>query len=373
MAGIYIHIPFCKQFCTYCDFYSSTSLARKPEVLGAICDELEQQAGFLNDRKIGTVYFGGGTPSLCSPGEVGRILGRIGELFDVSALEETTLEANPDDLTAEYAAAVREAGINRLSIGVQSFIDRDLRWMNRRHTAEGARAAVQNARAAGFSNITIDLIYGIPGMTLQEWEYNLREALSLGAPHISAYHLTIEDGTPLGKELKKGKIAPVGDEASEEQYLLLHDALTGAGYEHYEVSNFAKPCMRAVHNGNYWKGREYLGVGPAAHSYNGRQRRWNVADVSEYLKKQPLGKHSETEELTAGMLYNEYVMTALRTADGVDAKVLLEKFGARRLQFFTSRCERFLRLGTMAENNGVYRITAEKFLVSDAVIAELFA
>ena len=233
MAGIYIHIPFCKSKCHYCDFYSCTLLAKKEAVLAAVADELACRAGFLQGEPVRTVYVGGGTPSLCTPSELGALIGRIRDVYDVSGLQEVTVEANPDDLTADWLTALRVEGVNRLSIGIQSFIDRDLRWMHRRHDAASAVRAVGEAQRAGFENLTVDLIYGIPQMSLAEWEQNVGQAIRLGVQHISAYHLSVEPGTVFGKRLRRGALREIDPERSVAQYRLLHEMLTGAGFEHY--------------------------------------------------------------------------------------------------------------------------------------------
>ena len=374
MTGIYLHIPFCKRLCHYCDFYSATALTLKGAVLATMERELQCLADFVPDRDAATIYIGGGTPSLCTPGELGSLLGAVHRTWDTSAVAETTLEANPDDLTPAYLGELRALGIDRLSIGVQSFIDRDLRLMNRRHDAAAAIRAVGDAQRAGFDNLTIDLIYGIPGMSTAEWEANLGQALTLGVQHISAYHLTIEEGTFFGRLAREGRLQPVPDETSEKQYALLHDRLTGAGFEHYEISNFALPGRRAVHNSSYWNGTPYVGAGPSAHSFNGTERRWNVANNRAYLDRFAGDTYFETERLTATDRYNEYLMTRLRTADGLRATDLAARFGAPKLQEFLGSARPLLDRGLLLCDDGDrYRIGHDRFLVSDTIIAELFA
>lgn len=372
MAGVYIHIPFCKSKCHYCDFYSSTALERKEAVLAAIAGELRQRASFLGSETVRTVYFGGGTPSLCTPSELGGLLAIVRERFD-TRLEEITAEANPDDLTDDYLAALRNEGIGRLSIGIQSFDDRDLRFMHRRHDAATAIGSVERARKAGFDNLTIDLIYGIPGSTPERWARNLRQAVALDVPHLSAYHLTIEEGTVFGRRASRGEFTEIPAERSREEYDLLEETLAAAGYEHYEISNFARPGFRAVHNSNYWNGTPYLGVGPAAHSFDGgRRRQWNTAHIGRYLEEVPGNRHCRTETLTETMRYNEFVMTALRTAEGVDTERLEERFGARKLQYFITQAKKHLARNTIVRNKSVYYIPSEHFLISDGIIADLF-
>lgn len=368
MAGIYIHIPFCKSKCYYCDFYSCTMLARKDEVLAAIGDELAVRAGFLGGETVRTVYFGGGTPSLLAPEDFAGLLGRIASVYD-TALDEVTAEVNPDDVSAAYLRSLRAAGVDRLSIGIQSFIDRDLKRMHRRHDAAAGEQAVRAARTAGFSNLTIDLIYGMPGMSLAEWESNLHRAVALGVPHISAYHLTVEERTVFGRRASRGELREVAPAQSEEQYAALCRILSGAGYRHYEISNFARPGYEAVHNGNYWNGTPYLGVGPSAHSFDGRRREWNVADTVRYLSG---AARTDGETISADTAYNEFVMTSLRTARGLDADCLEGRFGARKLQYFTARAARLVEAGVLEREQSVYRIPESRFLVSDAVISDLF-
>lgn len=373
MAGIYIHIPFCKRLCHYCDFHFSVSLQRKPEMVEALLREMELQRGFLEGEPVETLYIGGGTPTVLSPAEIGRLADRVRETWDVKAFAEFTVEANPDDLTDVYLEGLARTGAGRLSIGIQSFIDRDLRTMNRRHTADQARRAVRRAKAAGFENITVDLIYGIPGMTSGEWAYNLEQTLALDVPHVSAYHLTFEDRTVFGKKRLRGLLSPVAEEESERQYALLEDVLGRAGYEHYEVSNFARPGHRAVHNSNYWRQLPYLGIGPSAHSYRGKVRRWNVSSNRLYLEGLEKGTYCEQEALDENALYNEYVMTGLRTAEGIGLKALSDRFGPARTEYLLKRADRFLGTGRLERQGERLFIPTRYFLLSDYVIAELFA
>lgn len=372
MAGIYLHIPFCKSRCYYCDFYSCTSLAKKPRLLEALEWELTLGRDFLGSAPLRSVYFGGGTPSLCSPGQIGTLLDRVGTLWDTSHIEEVTLEANPDDLTPAYLEGLRAAGVGRLSLGIQSFRDGDLRWMHRRHTASAAVHAVRAARAAGFANLTIDLIYGLPGMSLEAWDDNLRAALELDVEHVSAYHLTLEPGTVFGRRAERGELTPADEQAGRAQFDLLRRRLCDGGFEHYEVSNFARSGYRAVHNSSYWLGDPYLGVGPSAHSYDGHTRRWNVSDLDRYLEELPRSAHFECETLSDTDRYNEYLMTRLRTDRGVDLREIEECFGARKLQYFLDRAAKFTAAGVMLRQGERYRLSAEAFFVSDGVISDLF-
>lgn len=372
MAGLYFHIPFCKSRCYYCDFYSCTSLAKKPLLLNALRDELTRNRDFLGGEPLRSLYFGGGTPSLCTPAEIGGLIRHAAQLWDLSQVREVTLEANPDDLSAPYLEALRREGVDRLSLGIQSFRDDDLRWMHRRHTAAAAVRAVQDARAAGFDNLTIDLIYGLPGMTLAAWDDNLRQAVDLDVEHISAYHLTLEPGTVFGRRAARGELAPADEQAGRAQFDRLRERLSAAGFEHYEVSNFARAGRRALHNSGYWFGEPYLGVGPSAHSYDGRIRRWNHADLGRYLDGLPQNAFYETETLGDDDRYNEYLMTRLRTDRGIDAEELRGLFGARKLQYFETRAARFVAAGLMVRDPRRYRLPGEAFFVSDGIISDLF-
>lgn len=368
MSGIYIHIPFCRQICHYCDFHHSASLASKEAMLAAIADELERRRSEIVATELRTLYFGGGTPSLCAPEQIAMLIDTVRRLWGVDHFDELTIEANPDDLTDQYLEAIRAAGVNRLSIGIQSFIDDHLERMNRRHTAHQAREAVRRAQRAGFDNITIDLMYGLPWMTPDEWAFNLEQAIDLGVQHISAYHLTIEPRTVFGK---RGLVA-VDDATSELHFDMLRRALCGAGFDHYEVSNFALAGCRAQHNRGYWSGRAYLGVGPSAHSYDGaRCRSWNVSNNKAYLD----GAEPQAEQLTDTDLLNEYLMTGLRTADGISYDVLSRRFGRESADSIFARCAEFCGTGQMVVGRGedrTARITPDHFLISDYIISRIF-
>ncbi|MBR6831442.1 MAG: radical SAM family heme chaperone HemW, partial [Tidjanibacter sp.] len=280
MAGLYIHIPFCKRLCGYCDFFKTMSLRHCDDMVVALKREMEHRRDFFDGDPLTTIYIGGGTPTVYDPQVLQGLIDRAVELWGDAELGEITVEANPDDLTPDYLARLRQTRINRLSIGIQSFIDRDLQFMNRRHSAEQAIECVKEAQRAGFDNITIDLIYGVPGMSNEEWRRNIVTALDLEVQHISAYHLGIEPGTLFGKR----GVVPVDEQTSEEQYLMLHRMMEEAGYEHYEISNFARSGRRAQHNSSYWHGVRYLGVGPSAHSYDGARRWWVESSIGGYIK-----------------------------------------------------------------------------------------
>ena len=368
MAGLYFHIPFCKRVCAYCDFYKSVDLRRMDPLLESMHRELDARREYLGSEPVRTRYFGGGTPSLCAPEAVAGLLDHAAMLFDCSAAEETTLEANPDDLTPAYLAALRRAGVDRLSVGIQSFDDACLKLMNRRHNAAQAVEAVRSAQREGYENITVDLIFGVPGFGDDTLRRSLDSALALGVQHISAYHLTVEPGTAFGRRAARGQFAPVDEATSETEYTLVHETLTGAGFEHYEVSNFALPGFRARHNAAYWHGVKYLGIGPAAHSFDGEERHWNASSVEKYIAGAPAGK----EVLTRRDRFNEYVMTALRTVEGIDLEEAAARFGAKRLARMQEEAAPFLRSGTLRIARGRMALPPEKFLISDAVIGALF-
>lgn len=368
MAGIYLHIPFCKRICAYCDFFRSADLRHMDAVIEAMHREIDARRDYLGGEAVTTLYFGGGTPSLCPPEALEGLLRHLAERFDCSGVAEATLEANPDDLAPAYLADLRRIGIDRLSIGIQSFDDGCLRLMNRRHNAEQALRAVADARAAGFENLSLDLIFGVPGFGGDTLRRSLDRLIELRPPHVSAYHLTIEPGTLFGRRAKRGTFAAVAEAVSEEEFALVHRTLTDAGYEHYEVSNFALPGFRARHNAAYWHGVKYLGIGPAAHSFDGSERHWNVASIGGYLAGEPAG----AERLSESDRYNEYVMTRLRTAEGIDPEELGRLFGAKRRERLLREAARWIASGTLVATPRSVALPPEKMLVSDAVIESFF-
>lgn len=330
-----------------------------------MAEEVTEKSGELMGTELKTIYFGGGTPTVCTPAELGGLIATVEGIFDLSGVEEVTVEANPDDLSEAYLAELREVGVNRLSVGIQSFRDSDLQMMNRRHDAAGAVAAIEAARRAGFDNISIDLIYGLPDATPEDWRWNVERAVELGVEHISAYHLTIEENTLFGK--RGVQCAP--EEWSEQEYGILCEVLRGAGYEHYEISNFALRGRRSRHNGAYWQGTPYLGIGPGAHSYDGeRWRRWNVPSVGRYLD----GVKAECETLSDTELYEEYVMVRLRTSEGVDLAHMEERFGRDKVAQFLRRAEAFVKRGVLRAEQGRVAFDEMGWLVSDGVIEEFF-
>ena len=369
MAGLYIHIPLCRRKCLYCDFYSCTREELKAPLLEAIVREMELRRGFLGQEPLNTIYIGGGTPSLLTPAELGRLIAAARRLWECSRLQEVTVEVNPDDVDEDYLHELAAVGVERLSIGVQSFADRDLRLMGRRHDAHKARRAVLAAHRAGFTNISIDLIYGIPGMSAGDWQANLREAVSLGVQHISAYHLTIEEGTPLGTMAARGEFSAVGETVSRSHFDLLRAELSAAGYEHYEISNFALPGFRAVHNSAYWSGGHYLGTGPSAHSFNGEVRSWSVADIERYIEG---GDIYQSETLSAVDRYNEYVMTSLRRIEGADGGEVRRRFGEKMAQYFEKCACGEVEAGLLRHEGERYFIDGADMLLSNRVISALF-
>ena len=370
MSGIYIHIPFCRQKCRYCDFYSVVPEAQRGPVLDVLHRELELRRPEFADP-VRTLYFGGGTPTVYSPEELQGVIDRVRLLYD-AALDEVTVEANPDDLTGNYLARLKNTDVNRLSIGIQSFDDAHLQLFNRRHTGQQAFDAVRRAKRGGFENITVDLIYGIPGMTGAEWETNLLKFMDLDVPHLSAYHLTIEPRTVFGKWSEQGKIAAVPDETSRRHYELLERLTAEAGYVHYEVSNFARPGWESRHNSSYWNGTPYLGIGPAAHSFDGNSRRWNTANVKQYLERFDAGGYYETECLSETDRFNETLMTGLRTAAGVSWEFVRGQFGEERTDTLRRAARKFLDSGLLVDDGTALRIPSARFLLSDSIIADLF-
>ncbi len=373
MAGIYIHIPFCRKACHYCNFHFSTSLALKNDFLNALLNEADLQTNYLGGEKVSTIYFGGGTPSLLEPGECDRILNKIRSLHPVAKDAEITLEANPDDLSAEKLLAWKEIGINRLSIGVQSFFEEDLTWMNRAHTAKQSIDHLTLA-CTYFDNITIDLIYGTPILTDTKWKENIKRAINLKIPHLSCYGLTVEPKTALFKLIANKKIPDVDSNDQARQFLLLMEWMEAAGYEHYEISNFAIPGNRSRHNSSYWQGANYLGLGPSAHSYNKKSRQWNISNNALYIQSLQKSKLSfEIEHLTSTQQLNEYIMTSLRTMEGIDNNYILEQFGSGELKRIQQSALSFLNQELLRQNESSFILTRRGKLFADGIAAGLFA
>jgi len=372
MAGIYIHIPFCKQACHYCDFHFSTSFQYKDDLLDAISKELRLQKDYLAGEIIETIYFGGGTPSLLTADEINKVVGTITGLHAVAANAEITLEANPDDLVTEKLRSLKQTNINRLSIGIQSFFDDDLKWMNRAHHAAEAESSVKRAQDTGFENITADLIYGYPLLTDQKWKENIQKMFDLDIPHISAYSMTVEPRTALASFIKTKKQPPMNEEQSAEQFVTLMEAMHSKGFEHYEISNFCKLGQYSRHNSNYWAGVKYLGVGPSAHSYDGETRQWNVANNSKYI--QSLTKSvipAETEILTETNRLNEYIMTSLRTMWGLDLNKLEQIAPGVSIEVLKAAQAAFEREWITKSDKTIFLTQVGK-LYADSIAADLF-
>ena len=372
MAGIYIHIPFCRQACHYCNFHFTTSLTRKNELIASLLKEMDIQRNYLQGETVETIYFGGGTPSLLPVPDIESLIDKIKTVLPVSKDAELTLEVNPDDISEEKLKAWRTAGINRLSMGIQSFFDEDLQWMNRAHSAEQAMKSLDLA-VRYFDNITIDLIYGTPQLTNEKWKHNVQRVLSVNIPHISCYALTVEPKTPLQKMILQGKSEDINPGKQSEQFLLLMQWLEEAGYEHYEISNFAKPGFRSRHNSSYWQGKKYLGIGPSAHSFDGTSRQWNLANNNIYIDS--LSKDIipfDKEILTANQQLNEYIMTSLRTIEGLNPDVVEERFGEKSRGLLLSASEKYIQNGKMKSPSGNLVLTKEGKLFADGIAADLF-
>ena len=335
MSGLYIHIPFCRKACVYCDFHFSTNLEKKENLVDAICREIDLRKDYLSDNKLNSIYFGGGTPSLLSISELEKIFLVVENTFEVAPNAEITFEINPEDAVLNYLKEIKQIGINRLSVGLQSFNKDELKWMNRAHASQQNFEAVKTAQQAGFDNISIDLIYGSKFQSLETWRDTLQKAFSLGTKHISSYNLTVESKTKLAQLIKEKKEKDIGQEKSAELFDVLMQETEKNGFVQYEISNFCRPGFEAVHNSNYWKGEHYLGVGPSAHSYNGTARRFNVKSNSQYIKALTEEKTFYEEEiLSADNKYNEYVLTRLRTQWGCDISEIENSFGRKYSEHF---------------------------------------
>jgi oxygen-independent coproporphyrinogen III oxidase len=372
MPHLYLHIPFCRQACHYCDFHFSTSQQRRAEMADALIAEIAMRKTELPQVPLETIYFGGGTPSLLTNDELQRIFDAVAEHFSIAPDAEITLEANPDDLTEQYLRMLRHTPVNRLSIGIQSFRDEDLQLMNRAHSAADAKRVVQRAQDAGITNLSVDLIYGIPGLSNNDWLRNLDEAFSLGMQHLSCYNLTVEPKTALAWQVAKGFVRDVDEKACEQQFILLTERAADAGFLHYEISNFAQPGWEARHNSSYWKNEAYLGIGPSAHSYDGNLRRHNIANNSEYLRLIESKKTAATiEELSDAERYNEFVLTRLRTSWGIEDAELNARF-SEFAAAFRNEAGPWLRSGNMRFENGNWHLTPAGKLLADRIAAALF-
>lgn len=372
MAGIYIHIPFCKQKCSYCDFHFSTTFSSyRYEMVDAICKEISRRKDYLNKKTLSTIYFGGGTPSLLKKEEIDLILTTIQKNFDTKNVVEITLEANPDDINEANLQSWKSIGINRLSIGIQSFKKEDLMWMNRTHSVDDSLNSVKLAQQFGFENITIDLIYGLPHLTPNEWKTHIQKAIDFGVNHISAYCLTVEKKTALHKWVQDKKIILSSEDQQSEQFLLLVKELQAVGLKQYEISNFSRPNFESQHNSNYWKGEWYLGVGPSAHSFNGTSRSWNVANNRKYLQAiKENGILLETELLSSKDQFNEYLLTGLRTIYGVQQDKLNEKHPISAE--FNKKIRKFKNNEWLTVKDNTIQLTSLGKLKADFITSELF-
>ncbi|MBO7554145.1 MAG: radical SAM family heme chaperone HemW [Bacteroidaceae bacterium] len=374
MAGIYLHIPFCKKRCIYCNFYSSTLLKYRGAYVGVLCRELRQRKEYLKGEAVKTIYLGGGTPSLLQRTELEKLFSEIGKVYGLGTCEEITIEANPDDLTEHYVKMLATLPVNRLSIGIQTFNDDSLKLLNRRHTAEEAISAVKRCQDAGFHNISIDLIYGLPGETEVQWQYDLEQAVALGVQHISAYSLTYEEGTALWKLREKQQIQEVEEEQSLLFFKMLMDTLKSAGFEHYEISNFCLPGYHSRHNSSYWEDIPYLGCGASAHSYDGISRQWNVADLERYIQGIAEGTPVfEREILDLPTRYNEFVMTGLRTAKGIELTKLRQQFGEKLFRYLLEMAKPYIDRNCLLITENRLHFTESGLFISDSIISDLLS
>ncbi len=371
MAGIYIHIPFCKKLCNYCDFYHLISSGDSSLFIGALVKEAELRQTYLENDNVSTIYFGGGTPSVLSINELGRILDIITILFHPEEKSEITIELNPDDVNSEYLKGLKDLNINRISLGVQSWRDEDLKMLNRRHDGKSAVNALEEIFRAGFENVTIDLIYGIPGMQTKDWASNLDIAFSFDIKHLSAYHLTIEPGTVFWKMKDKGFFKEIDEEESAIQFQTLIDKSEESGLIHYEISNFGKPGFFSIHNTNYWKQVNYLGLGPSAHSFNGYSRQWNIRDLKRYINFLREKKtFFEKEDLDVKTRFNEYIMTSLRTMWGIDLEYVEKMFEKEGYDYLMNLAGKFKTYGLIKEDKKNLVLTNQGKMISDNIISE---
>lgn len=372
MAGVYIHIPFCRQSCHYCNFHFSTNLRQKELFVSSLLKEIELRKTYLHEN-ISTIYFGGGTPSILPSLQIEEIISNIKNTFIVDKDAEITLEANPDDITAEKLQEWKKIGINRLSIGIQSFFEEDLKWMNRAHNAQQAKDCLVLARSFGYDNFTIDLIYGTATLTDENWKKNVTTAIALKVPHLSCYALTVEPKTALSRLIEKKMLKDVNQETQARHFEMLMEWMATAGYEHYEISNFAIPGYRSKHNSSYWQSKYYLGLGPSAHSYNGHSRQWNVSNNALYI--QSLQKNIvpfEEEILTTAQKINEYLMTSLRTLEGISLEILRDHFGENALIITLKNAQPHIDRNNLVEEEGFLKTTLTGKLLADGIASDLF-
>lgn len=372
MSGIYIHIPFCKQACFYCDFHFSTSLKKKDELIASLIKEIELRKNELNNEVVETIYFGGGTPSMLSQLEIDAIIQAVYQNHEVVSNPEITLEANPDDLNEEKIKELAQSKINRLSIGIQSFLEQDLKLMNRAHNSDEARECLSMA-IRYFENISLDLIYGIPGLSNEQWRGNIQTALSFGIPHISSYALTVEPKTALALLIKKGRIEDVNDAQAQEQFYILTEELEKVDFVHYELSNFGKEGFFSKNNSAYWQGKSYLGIGPSAHSFDGKQRSWNVRNNSKYIEGiQENILPIERETLSKTDQYNEYIMTGIRTIWGVSIQKVELDYGKEYVNYLMQQSEKHRKEDLLYIEEGKLKTTPKGKFLSDGIASDLF-
>ena len=371
MAGIYIHVPFCKTRCIYCDFYTRTDMSPKYNYVLAICKEIELRKSYIADGIVDTIYFGGGTPSQLSVEDFNKIFEIIYNTFEVSSDAEITMEANPDDLDISYLDSLQALPFNRLSMGVQSFNDDELKFLKRRHSSKRALDVVNTCKSLGYDNISIDLMYGLPNQTMDIWQRNLDKAISLDIQHISSYHLIYEQGTRLYRLFKMGDVKAVDEELSVEMFSLMINKLGSAGFEHYEISNFARNGLYSRHNSSYWLGKKYLGLGPAAHSFDEENRAWNIPSISKYITA--IGEHRlplEIENLDRNTRYNDFILTGMRTMWGVDLIVLERLFGTKLKDYCMKNVQRYIDEGFVYKDN-VLKLSRNGIFISDGIMSDM--
>ncbi len=373
MSGIYIHIPFCRQKCHYCNFFSIPSVKNKDRFLAALFSETGMQNNYLSGEPVNTIYFGGGTPSMLSGAEISQVIVELAKYHIIDEHAEITLEANPDDLTLAKIKELKKTPVNRLSIGVQSFFDDDLKYLNRVHSASEALVSVKTAIETGFTNMSIDLIYGIPTLSDENWQRNLEIFFSLNIPHLSAYALTVEPKTTLDVLIARKKMQPVEEELTIRHFKQLMTAMREKKFVHYEISNFCREPFYSMHNRSYWSGKKYLGLGPSAHSYNGKSRQWNVSNLTAYNQAiESKTIPAEKEDLNTNQQYNEYILTSLRTIWGTDLDYIDENFGKEFSLRFQKIAEQYLHNRTLVNLAGRYILTDEGKLLADGIASELF-
>ena len=373
MAGIYIHIPFCKQQCNYCDFHFSTSLKNKSDLISSLVAEMKLQRNFFNGTKITTIYIGGGTPSILSENDFAKLFEELNSSFDINNVKEVTIEANPDDLTSKKIQTLRKTPINRFSVGVQSFFDSDLQFMNRAHNSQLAYNSILKLQDAGWNNITVDLIYGTPTLSQKNWQKNLEKVIELNVPHLSAYGLSVEEKTPLFYAIKTGKQKALDEVKSKIQFEFLMDFMPKNGLHQYEISNFSKPGFEAIHNGSYWSDEIYLGIGPSAHSFDGKKRFWNVSNNISYIKSiQNNNLNRESETINEVQRFNEYVMTSLRVRSGCSENYIKSRFSSVFVDFLALSTKKWIISEHILKKDGFLKLTKKGKLMADYISSDLF-